>query len=245
MKIDFTSHCHTSVKDLLRNRDYAKTLGFPHMGEAEKPSLAIVGGGPSAKHHLRELKSFDGEVWAINGAWAWCKDKGIRATFCSADSIPEVASLALGVEQAFIATHCHKDLFDVLKDADIEAVDVASDIYPSGPTTATAFPLHAIDRGHNHITYFGCESSWKTNSHTYKDESSKNVMRVQCNGREFLTQPHLAMQAEILAALIISAPSVFSEQSGGLLRALTKNPKLDVLAVSANIHESLVFNGVP
>lgn len=238
MKINFTSFCHTSAEELAKNKLYAKELGFPRLGEAKHPHLAIVGCGPSVYEYVDTLRNWEGEIWAINRAWQWCNDNGIDATFCTADADPITATLVYGVKKAFVATVCSRKLFDELvkNGADIEAVEIGKEGHAIGPTTASAFLITAVDRGHRKITLFGCESSWKDPAR----EVEGGILEVECNGERFFTQPYLAMQAEILSRIIKHAPSVYSEKSGGLLRAAINDPEINVIAGTPDIHESIV-----
>lgn len=240
MKITFTSFCHTSESDLARNKRYAESLGFPRLGEAESPHLAVVGGGASAVDHVNTLKNWDGEIWAINRAWQWCDANGIDATFCTAEARPVAADIVSGVKRAMLSMTCSVELFDALiaEGAHIDAVSLGLE-GSAGPTTATAFLLSTLDKGHSKITFFGCESSWDETSHIYEDKSCDGIMRVVCNGKTFLTQPYLMMQAEVLAAVIRAAPGTYSEMSGGLLRATTVDAAIDVIAATPDIHKSI------
>lgn len=45
-----------------------------------KGKVAIVASGPSATDYVDFLKDFDGEIWGINGAFAWMLKRGIKPT---------------------------------------------------------------------------------------------------------------------------------------------------------------------
>ena len=132
-----------------------------------------------------------------------------------------------------------QDFIDSLKDADVEAVHVGGEGGQAvGPTTATAIPILAVKRGHKNITFFGCESSYGETTHAYQDLNAE-LMQVRCNGQDFLTDPTMMMQAEILGRQIRAAPNVLHENSGGLLRAVIADPEIDVLAAHQSIHDRL------
>jgi hypothetical protein len=135
-----------------------------------------------------------------------------------------------------LATSCDPSLFDALQEADIDAFDLG----PAGATTATAAPAFAAEKGHRSITFFGCESSYEGGTHAYPHyrRDMKSLMRVRCNGLEFLTTPDMMMQAEFLGGLIRAAPC-FHERSGGLLEAFIASPEIDVIAATQHIHDAL------
>ena len=234
MRIEFTSIGCVPAADLARNEDYARRLGFPKWSPAASQRLAVVGGGPSIAGHVEELAAWDGDIWAINGAFKWCARQGIDAVFFTIDPQPATTLLAIGVDRAFISIQCNPSLFEALRDSDVEAFAVG----PAGATTATAAPFAATEKGYRSVTFFGCESSFGEATHAYGNRDLKSLMRVRCNGREYLTTPDMMMQAEFLGELIREIP-MFAERSGGLLSAFIVDPEIDVIAATPLIHEAV------
>jgi hypothetical protein len=95
-------------------------------------------------------------------------------------------------------------------------------------------------KGYRSVTFFGCEGSYggETHAYTHERRDLRSLMRVKCNGEEFLTTPDMMMQAEFLGELIREAP-MFHERSGGLLSAVVANPEIDVIAATQRIHDAL------
>jgi hypothetical protein len=236
VKIEFTSIGCVPAADLERNEDYARRLGFPKWSQAASQRLAVVGGGPSIAGKAEELAAWDGDIWAINGAFQWCFRRGIDAVFFTIDPQPLVTELVGNVERAVLAMSCDPSLFDVLMNADVEAFKLG----PAGATTATAAPIFAAEKGYRSVTFFGCESSYGESTHAYINHGRdlKSLMRVRCNGEEFLTTPDMMLQAEFLGGLIREAP-MFEERSGGLLSAFIASPEIDVIAATQCIHDGL------
>jgi hypothetical protein len=236
VKINFTSVGCVPAADLERNEEYARRLGFPKWSPAAPQRLAVVGGGPSIASHVEELAAWDGDIWAVNGAHRWCRDRGIDAAFFTIDPQPVTTLLAVDVERALLATSCDPSLFDALRDADVEAFKLGL----AGATTATAAPLIAAEKGYRSVTFFGCESSYGGETHAYPHNMRdlKSLMRVRCNGQDFLTTPDMMMQAEFLGELIRAAP-MFEDRSGGLLSAFIASPEIDVIAATQRLHDSL------
>jgi hypothetical protein len=217
--------------DRLRaNEQETERRCYPRLRErAVPPRLAVVGGGPSVAQHVDALRAWDGEIWAINGAWRWCRERDIEAVFYTVDPLPETAAHARGARRALLADCCDPAVFDGL---DREAAVEVFHPRTYGPTSACAAAVPAIDRGHRHVTYFGCEGSFeRLATHAYSEGAApkRTVLAVRCNGRNFLTSPDMVMQTESLAEVLRTAPDVFSERSGGLLRAAVASPDIDVL----------------
>lgn len=195
--------------------------------------LAIVGGGPSINRHVDKLRAWSGEIWAINGAYQWCVNNGIAATFYSVDPEPLLADYMVGAEKAVIAAHCHPSVFTG------PHITCAQGDCP-GPTSATAAALIAINAGYSDLTYFGCESSYEESTHAYESQAVPYLIKIACNGREFLTKADMILQAQVLSKFITAAPGVFKEESGGLLRAMIDGgTDFDALAGTRLFHNSM------
>ena len=229
-----------------RNIAYNKALGFSMVERAERHflPLAVVGGGRSILQHEATLKSWGGDIWAINGAYGWCKERGIKATFFAIDAADGLEQFACGVESALIGSAVSPKVTDRLKGARVSLFDVGVDGIMCGPTTATTAPCLSLFMGYQDTTFFGCESSWDGSAHAYSravdPDLIDNRLLVACNGGEYLTCSEYLMQAECLAAAIRTAPHVFKEESGGLLRALVADPEWDCIKATQHVHDSLV-----
>jgi hypothetical protein len=213
-------------EDVQRNHKHACGLGLPSYREfrATRPRLAVIGGGPSINRHVDEIKAFDGDVWAVNGAWGWCHRHGIAATFVSGDPHPRVAEWAKGATRALLNVHCDPSAFAVLKDADVAVFDAGSEpgMIRTGSSTASGTPHLAIRMGYREVTLYGCESSYQLNAttHAFQHEQRADEMLVVCDDKEYLTAPDFYMQALELARYIREVPEFIKERSGGLLRAM-------------------------
>lgn len=216
--------------------------GRPGLTGARLQRLAIVGGHPNVCEQFDALRDWDGEIWAINGAWRLLHSNGIDATFVSIDPTPYVVDYIAGAKRAILARHCDPRCFDGLDD--VEAIDVGAGPGEvlAGPTTATALPHLAAIKGHSEVVFFGCGGSFHgEQSHAYADGvPNPSRLQVDVAGQRFVTDSGLLTQSEWLGAIIKAAPKVFSERSGGLLRALIACPDYDITAATKDIHEALV-----
>jgi hypothetical protein len=237
VRINFTAVCNTSESDLRSNEAAARSLGLPEVGRTVvSERLAVVGGGASVVECIDELRAFPGEVWAINGAFHWCLENGIDATFYSIDARRAIASMAEGAARAVLSVRCHPETF--------AAIDGPIEVYAGqhiGPSSAVTASLCAIQRGHRHVSFYGCDSCYTETVSAPKASPLGYTDRilVRADGSDFLTDPGLFMQAELLAEIVRSAPAVFDECSGGLLRALVADPEWDIIAASQSIHDKV------
>lgn len=238
MRINFTPLPCVSDEDLRRNAEYSKSLGLPTLGEAMHPDLAVVGGGPSIKGHVEELRSWPGELWAVNGAFQWCRANKINATLFTIDPLPGVADFCELALRAVLSTQCDVTVFNRLRDSYVETID--PDDYPCGPTTASTAAIVALRRGHRRVSFFGCESSFGESTHAYDTGRAHSLLEVVCNGQTFRTSPQMMQQVEYLAAQIRVAPDVLVDRSGGLLSACISDPDIDVIAASRSIYEAVM-----
>lgn len=243
MEIVFTGVPTVSGEAITHNVNVTHRLGLPDFRSIKPTSkrLAVIGGGPSIREHEDELRSFDGDVWAINGAWAWCKVHGIPARFFTLDPDPIVMRWINGVDKALLCSRVDPQVFYELKGKDVRVFDISQEGgVASGSSTATCAPVLAAALGYTELVFYGCESSYpQDETHAYQHEVREDQLWVTCGGEEYLTAPDFYIQAQELSALIREFPRHFSERSGGLLRALVADPKFDVTAVSRNLFEQL------
>lgn len=181
------------------------------MPSRDKP-LAIVGGGPSAAELLDEIRSFPGQVLAINGAYDWLQDQGRVADFVALSDPQD----GMGVfvrrpherTKFLIATCCDPSVFDALSSSDvmtwfcIQGKDEPGPYgVPGGSTCLTRSPLLAVLLGYREIVIYGADSSYTDKSHAYESSISADAFTVVCE-REWLTSMQMLAQAEYLAEMI-------------------------------------------
>ena len=216
-----------SVEKYVDNKKRAAVIGVPHV-EADclrGRKVALVAGGPSIKDRVETLKAWDGEVWAVNGAYRWCMDRGIEATLLAIDPHPIVLKWAKGAHRAILGDTCDPDVFDLLKGADVRQIRIAADSPIKGTSsTATLVPFLALYVRASGVTFFGCESSYVGDSHAYMDEDRDDQLVISVGFDDFLTFSDFFIQARELSAMIRALDGYLEEESGGLLGALVKNP---------------------
>jgi hypothetical protein len=216
-----------------------QALGLPkHKGAGR---LAVIGGGPSIREHVAELRAWDGTVWAVNGTINWCIDHGIDASFYTCDSQPPSKwpyDLSR-VKRAVLAPDVSPEMVSFLRSVGAEITLTGP--LQSGPTSANASDFLSIDAGYEQITYFGCEGSFeRTETHAFKSAPLVDWMIIEIGGEYFRTKAEFISQAIMLRNTITAFPTVFSEKSGGMLRAMLEHgPDYDVQMVSNTLYAKL------
>lgn len=222
------------------NAKHVKELGLKtyRSWQTDKIRLAVVGGGPSINTQVEVLQNWDGDIWAINGAWKWCKERGIKATFFACDPHPIVAQWSQGADRAILEQSCDVEAFAV--SADIYTFDAGPNGIAAYASTASCAPHLAIRMGYRSVTLFGCESSYQfDSSHAYMNEKRKEQMIVRADGGDYLTAPDLFLQVVGLANYVSEVPEFLNERSGGLLRAMVKDPNFHIVWISQELFETM------
>ena len=249
-QIEFTGIPPVSDEEMSQQQEQAKTLGLPEINtspaliQPKGRRLAVIGGGPSIEDNLDKIRGWDGDRWAIGGAYDWCKARGIETTFIACDPHPIVAQWAHDTTKAIVTSRCHPKVFEVLKanNADVQTFDLEGDTrIISGSSTATAVPHIAALSGYSNVTFFGCEGSYELHkTHAYMREVRTEELLVAVGDAHFFTAPDFLMQSLELRHIINLAPHAFFEESGGLLRALIKNGgEYKLLWISEGMYERL------
>lgn len=238
-KIAFEGHVPVTPDELMQHVMHAKSLGYPEVSAQESHGrrLAVVGGGPSIVDHLDEIREFS-DIWAINGACGFLREHGIESTLLTLDPVDFLAPRVAGAKKALLATRCHPDVFKTLEGADITVFDAVNDtqngMWASCSTVTVVFQLATV-LGYRKSVFYGCEGSYNEKTHAYMDEGVLQDYRflVECGGELYLTAPDLYMLTQQMAPFFRRAINdSFTERSGGLLRALIKNEKHEIVRVS-------------
>lgn len=179
--------------------------------------VAIVASGPSANEYVDLLKDWDGEVWGINGAFAWLMHRRIKpSAFVGLDPEPILtgyftATTASGeVIHAptdatyYLGAQVHPEVFDYLEgknvrlwfpaDTEVEFPFGAVPIY-GGSTCLGRAPNLAYHLGWREVHIFGCDSSFTHKTHVYGGELPPNAFICNWHGREFWTTRQFMQQA--------------------------------------------------
>lgn len=235
--VTFEGVCSVDNEQLEKNKEYALSLGLPTIGSFEaKGPLAVVGGGHSVAMYKYTLQNWKGTIWAVNGAYKWCKENGIDAVFFSFDPSPVVASMTEGADRAILNIKSAQETYQAMAGKSIWTGDSKD----GGSTSVGAAIAMGVEAGFQEITLFGAEASMQPgNTHIYANHSGEDDLVVWCNGMHFYTTARMFIGCVEIRNIIKLCPLV-KELSGGLLRAMveaTVEPK--IVGASPKMHELL------
>lgn len=223
------------------NRAHNRRLGIPRLGSVGPvaPKLAVCGGGPSLASRLDKIRAFDGEIWAINGTWRWLKERGIDATFYGCDPHPKLAEWCQGASKAVISDIVDPSVCEALKGAQVEMIWMGPDGIPNDCSAAATAPFTAFERGHQDITFFGCDGSFQVQSNVDRHEDWPVIM-VKVGEKLFLTRPDMILITEAIHGFIkdlegLNTPVRIRVDGAGFLAALVEHGDYEVTHVSPQL----------
>lgn len=262
---ELESSCVVDEEGRVSNLTRVLERGFPSIERSEPHDrkLAVVGSGPSVKEHLEELRTWDGEVWAINGAYDYLVSQGvIPQGFVGMDPLPGLAEYVLGVRPestAYLASFCDLSVFDNLEGKNvvlwhpesenmIERYPKGSMIIGGGSTVMTRAPFLAHCLGYRDITLFGADSSFDVEYGPYCyqwgrygcDIDNHPVWIKTPDGQgPFLTEVGMMKQVSQLGVIIANFRGMLKVKCGGLMNAFLNSPmgddsNIDVVKESDN-----------
>jgi hypothetical protein len=195
--------------DAARNMRYAHSLNLPVLQQKMLPNpgrAIIVGGGPSVKSHLEEIRTFasnkENIVFAINWTHTWLIENGIIPNACvffEIDAEPDtVLKKAHKDCTYYICSHCDPRTFDALEgfkrvlwhsppNSDIER-EVGEELFPNsqicggGIGSFTRTLTVALYLGYRNFELFGCDSSYPDEAKSSHVDGYETVMNPDTDG---------------------------------------------------------------
>lgn len=170
-----------------------KVFGQPK----EDIPIALIGGGPSVKNYIEEIKNFPGPVVICGSAHDYLVEQGVQAQYCVlCDPDPITADYIkkpLGNTIYLVATQCDSVVFDKLKfnavykwhcynnDHDrFKQVDPTFQAIGGGCTVGLRSLSLAIMMGYKNIHFYGFDSCLGSNKehHAYSFVSGEEVGHI-------------------------------------------------------------------
>lgn len=175
-----------------------------------KGKVAIVASGPSAAESVDLLKEWDGEIWGINGAFAWLMHRGVKPTaFVGLDPEPILKDYLIKTPDDatyYLASQAHPDVFDFLAgknvrlwfpaDSGVKFPFGAVPIY-GGSTCLGRAPNLAYLLGWRDVHIFGGDSSYTAKSHVYGEQGElpAGTFPIEMHGDVYMTTRQMLQQA--------------------------------------------------
>jgi hypothetical protein len=246
------SICVLDNSELLKNVNANLERGLPLCKPLpeRKTKLAIVGSGPSVRDYLEELRHFDGDVWAINGAYDCLQDHGIIADgFVACDPVPELIDYLKHPSHKttfYIAGSVDPPVIDALKGYDVRLWFLEHEIdYPKGygiykvkggTTMLLRAPLLAHMLGYRDLTIYGADSSFDADDrYFYKHgrfaaDSGAPINTIYTTDGQgpFYTEICLIKQVAQMHAIVqLWRDKPITFRCGGLMAAFMNAPMCD------------------
>lgn len=197
------------TNDAANHMRYAHSLNLPELVQAPLPrrgSVVIVGGAPSIKNHLDEIRELSKDplnfIFAINWTHTWLIQNGIipnGVVFFEIDIEPTtVLKTAHPDVTYFICSHCDPRTFDQLvgfkrvlwhsyPNSDPER-EVRNELFKDssmcggGISTFTRTLTISLFLGYRNFEIFGCDSSFPDDSETTHVDGYETPMDVETDG---------------------------------------------------------------
>jgi uncharacterized Rossmann fold enzyme len=200
-----TGELRDQTGDAARNMRYAHSLNLPPLVLRPLPRMGkaiIVGGAPSIKKHLKEIKRLaqdpDNVIFALNWTHTWLIERGIvpyGTVFFEIDAEPDTVLKNIHKDVTyFICSHCHSKTFDALEgykrvlwhsppnspgeEVVFDELFKESVMVGGGVNSFTRTVSVALILGFRNIELFGCDGSFPENSrstHVKGYETPNNV----------------------------------------------------------------------
>ncbi len=192
--------------------------------------LVIVAGGPSLKYRWPEIWGHDGDVLALNNAYAFLMERGIEPDyFMLLDARQDNVNFlrkATSKTRHYIAGQCHPDVFEALRGLDARLYltilpgteDIVAHIDKPkhriagwvGTVGIKALCM-AYALGYRELHLYGYDSSYEAGAHhafEQKLNDASHTIEVFLDGKRYVTTPTMAHQA-----------SEFCQMAGDMTRA--------------------------
>lgn len=233
--LEFFNQANTEEDQLIRNIEYSTKLGLAEISvhEAHADHAVIVGGGPSVRGFVDELKwrkAQGQKIFALNNSHAWLKSQGIQPDFhIMLDARPENASFVPDDETVcYYSSQCDKAVFDKKAPILWNHVNATSlvdgGVFIGGGSTVglNAMALAAV-LGYREMHLYGFDSSYDDDRHHAYEQALNDAERtitVTVGTEHFHTAPWMAEQASQFVDLVpqlISMGCVVTVHGEGLL----------------------------
>lgn len=237
--LEILVRCNTEMDQLKANVEYALSLGLPELTQlpANERSVCIVGGGPSLKTNLPELKARSNsgqEIWALNGAAQYLEDNGIHVDAQWIVDARDVNERFVGGNWThYLASQCHPSLFTKAEGEIILWHEATCDefipkgkavtLVGGGTTVGMKALCGAYALGFRYIHVYGMDSSFEgDHHHSYAQPENDRDAQIDVNveGKKFKAASWMIRQVEDFIGLSDELASLGCEinvHCGGLL----------------------------
>lgn len=244
--LELVNFANTSDDILISQIQHAMTLPHAWLQQQEAHDLhaVIVGGGPSLKENLAEIKlrQDNGQkIFATNNTFKFLKDNGITADFhVMLDARPENAEFVPDEGVCYYASQCHPNVFEKAQNVNIwhSMADGINEILGNDPRPTSfvgggsSVGLKSMSLayllGYRQLHIYGMDSSYREEEgHAYAQKLNENekVISVTLSDRQFKAAPWMVTQVEEFQALapqLVDLGCILTIHGDGLLQHMAQ-----------------------
>lgn len=234
---------NTDSSELIENIKHAMTLPFPWLQkqEAHEGHAVIIGGGPSLKEDIEEIKERQRQgqiIFATNNTYNFLVENDIIPD-CQVllDAREDNKEFIRPISDSihYLASQCHPAVFEKVKGKNVilwhsyadgiqEIIGDNTDdpLVGGGVTVGLKSISLAWILGYRNIHIYGFDSSYEQYHHAYAQPINDNqrVIEVVCNGKKYTTASWMASQViefRKFAPLLMENGVSLSVHGNGLL----------------------------
>lgn len=261
--VELETQGNTQGSVLVENIHNALRMAYPVLDkhEAHEGHAVIVGGGPSLKESIEEirLRKTEGQtIFATNATYKFLLENGIRPDYhVMLDARPENVEFIVEDAKGIFCSHCAPNVLASCKDVTIfhpyaeDIIEVIQDEKRPCALIAggSSVGLKAIEityvMGFRNIHVYGMDSSYRDdNHHAYKQplNDSERTLEITCNGVNYKAAAWMIVQVEEFKAQIqnlLSDNVTVTIHGTGLLPDVAK-----LLAMPAGPEEIVNIDGI-
>jgi uncharacterized Rossmann fold enzyme len=228
-----------------------------------KDSVAIVASGPSVAHEVETLRNFEGQIWAINGAFEWLRKRGLRYdAFVGIDPewflkdyllepIPTDCTYYLGAcvdPQVFDHLKNHNVRMWFPADGEVKYPRDAPTV-PGGSSCLGRAPYLAYMLGFVDVHLFGGDSSYTDRTHVYSEPGNcptkeQGMVLAQANGKVFKSAKNMILQATDMVEIVTNFPGTITIHGGGLMPEMCQEMKDTGILEQLVAEEAAILGGM-
>lgn len=255
MRLSFEAKCYKPAHDIKMNVKKNKRAGHKVVEYATRalhPPCAIVGGGPSLEYMLDKLRSFDGDIFAVNRTAYYLANKGIPCSIFSVDPATTPFDDHVLIKEAFFASRCSPKQFKAFGNKAVMFDNWEEDKkhgVQGGATSVTRMPHLFVRMGYMGAYFVGCDSCLadlkKSHATGNLQHAYQDMIVVRADGIDYVTNAALYLQAEYLSQIITGHPGIFINASSGLLKAMVEHPDdWEAVAVGEDLRRKYQSGGI-
>lgn len=226
---------------------------FVEWGVLRYPMAAVVGGGPSAARQLDVLRTWEGDIFAINDTAKYLSDEGINCYLYAIDGTRVLFRVGKNVKGALFASRVDRAQFKQAERMNIPirifhlADEDRKHGIEGGPTAICRTPHLLLRMGYRGITYFGMDGSFEgdiTHVSGKSESAHDNMLVVRAGGLDYVTHGGFLLQHEYMMKVFKKYPKYLHNASGGVFKAMLENPDTwEVVAVAQDLKDKFDMGG--